>query len=109
MGSQCRPRCVLQNHLNRFAAHSGNDNGIRFLRRDSVQSRTQAEIDAHDAVLLCRLPGMLQWFRPDIRRNGGVDPPFLQQVYRQIAVIRSHIGKTAAGRHHVRQQLQAGL
>ena len=95
--------------MNGLAAHTGNDNGIRLLRRDGIKARTQTEIDVRHRILRRRLPGVLQRLRADIRRDGGRNAPSFQQPDGDITVIRSHIGKAAALRHHVRQQLQTGL
>ena len=99
----------LQHSLYRFAAHTGNDDGIRFLCPDGIQARTQPEVDTLHLIFRRRLPGMLQRPRYDIRGNSARNAPFLQQKNGQIAMIRPHVGKACTLRHHVRQQPQPGL
>ena len=52
---------------------------------------------------------MLQGLSADVGGDGAGDAALLEQVYRQIAVIRANIRQAAARRHKRRQQRQAGL
>ena len=89
--------------------HTGDDHGVRLLRCDTCQAVAQAEAQALHAVLRRGAAGVCQRLTSDVRGNGALYTPSLQQPYRQITVVGADVRQPAALRHHVCQQLQPRL
>ena len=93
-----------------FTAHTGNNHRINVLRADALQpiATEKTHIIFH-TILPRSTPGVLQGRPADVGSDGGSDPALLQQVYRQVTVIRSNIGQLGALWHQIGQKVQPGL
>jgi hypothetical protein len=75
---------------------------------NAPEAVAQAQVQGR-AVFRRGAPGVGQGLRPDVRRDGGGDPPLLHQPHRKVAMVCADIRQVRPCRNHIRQQAQPGL